>query len=179
MSTQHQQPHPLLPLHHLYKDFISKNTKEIRKVRNDMEIYYITFHLLFCVVGFFPNWRNIQVSFPLCSTAAGVGPTTPSVNLSVFFINCPNSFRVKIIPLSSNRTGQPFRTFSLHSWAFSKFLVVSCSSLSSFSTLVFRVWFSFCSIEDRWVKMASIFLVASQANISTVFVCRRRGRGHK
>lgn len=126
---------------------------------------------VFCVVGF-SNWRNIPASFPLCSTAAGVGPATPSVNLSVFFINFPNSFRVKIIPLSSNRTGQPFRTFSLHSWAFSKFLVVSCNSLSSFCTLAFRVWFSFCSIEDRWVKMASIFLDASQANISTV-VCRR------
>lgn len=112
--------------------------------------------------------QKVNFSFNGNLPAARDGPVALSVTLSVFTFNFPKGFKVKSNPLCSNRTGQPFRTFSLHIRAFSKFPVTVFSSFSRSPTLAFRFLFSLSSVEDSWEKMALIFLVASRANISTV-----------
>lgn len=123
-----------------------------------------------------PNYlqQTYIPSFVFCTFVVDDADTCSE---SVLCINWPSGFRVKIIPVSSKRTGQPFRTFSLQSWAFSQALVISCSLLSSFAVLAIRVWFSFCSTEERLANIELIFLDASPANLCTMSVCRDESGG--
>lgn len=117
-------------------------------------------------------WWNLPGSDPFCPRGADAADAAAAV-VVLFgpFSNFPNSFKIKTSPVSSNTTGQPFKTFSLHVVAVSKFLVTVWSCFSSCPSLVWRFWFWLCRAAHIWQKMALTFLVASRANTSTISGC--------